>query len=114
MLNADDAAVADLARDKVEQVILCTLTADHPRLIEHQAQGGRAVFADGQSIVLAEGTGAERLALTASRADIDLIQAIAAAWALGMSSEAIEHGVANIRSAEGLKRSSRSPSHARA
>ncbi len=101
VLNADDPMVAELAPLCDGAVVFYGLREAAPALAAHLADGGRAVLARGQDIVLAEG-GIEipvlaRGELPAGGADEDLLSqilaALAAAWALGIDVDMMRTGV---------------------
>jgi cyanophycin synthetase len=103
VLNASDAEVAEMASLCDGEVIFYSTDPDEPRVASHRADGGRAVLARDANVVLA--TGGEELVLleiarvppmrrAGSSCDLEcLLAAVAAAWAVGMSSDLIRTGV---------------------
>jgi cyanophycin synthetase len=92
VLKADDPLVAEMAPLSAGAVILFARDGDHPVMADHRAQGKRAVFVRGGSVVLADEAGEAPLLAVA---DIPLtcggrvgfqvenaLAATAAAWAL--------------------------------
>jgi cyanophycin synthetase len=112
VLNADDAAVLEMASHSKGQLLLFSRAADTPAVLEHLKNDGRAVLRDGDWIVL--GHGARRipllelaplrcplLGLPAFLVD-DLLAAVAGAIALGLSAEHIRAGVTGCLGQGGL------------
>lgn len=111
VLNADDPLALEMAPLCDGEVILYTLTADAPALVEHLAQERRAVFLRDGQVVLA--TGSERARevqpacvelscitqIIGAQANFrleNILAAVAAAWALGVAPELICAGVATF------------------
>jgi len=107
VLNAADPIAAGLAKVCPGKVIYFTADRNHPVMTTHSALGGRAVFVDGEAIVVKEGSWRESLPLR----DIPLTRggsigfqvenvmaAVAAAWASGLSWDAVRRGLASFAS----------------
>jgi cyanophycin synthetase len=105
VLNAADPTVAAMAGVCPGKVIFFAADRHHPLMATHRAQGQRTVFVDGDSVVAAEGTWRESLPLR----DIPLTRggsigfqvenvmaAVAAAWASGLSWDAVRRGLASF------------------
>ena len=105
VLNAADPIVAEMAASCPGSVTFFASDANHPVMKTHQARGLRVVYVAKEAIVLAEGKTKQSFPL----ADIPLTQngvigfqvenamaAIAAAWALGLSHEIIQQGLATF------------------
>ena len=97
VLKADDPHVAPMAEYCLGKVIFFALSAADPTIVAHRQVGGKAVFVQHGTIVLAEGDSEIPLA---SLSDVPLthggrisfqvenaLAAVAAAWALGISRE---------------------------
>jgi len=104
VLNADDAAVLDLARFSDGEVLLYSLDEHNPAIAKHRARKGRVVFARESTIVLASGAKEVPLAnLSAplfsalmseqNGAIAPVLAAVASAWALGLAPERIRSGL---------------------
>lgn len=99
VLNADNERVAALAELSDGGVIFYALDEHNPILAAHRAAGERAVFARDGRIVLAAGAEETRLvALSAMKPATvkypeNVLAAVAAAWALGVSSDLICGGL---------------------
>ena len=104
MLNADDAGVLEMASHTKGKLLLFSHTADSPAVLEHLKNDGRAVLREGEQIVLCHGAlrmpvlglaplRCPVLGLPAFLVD-DLLAAVAAAIALGATSEQIQAGLA--------------------
>jgi len=101
VLNADDAAVLELADYSDGEVLLYSVDADNAAVAAHRAGKGRAVFARGDDIVLAQGNQEQLLiqlsapcfAAITSEAPPDVrahvLAAVAATWALGVPADLI-------------------------
>ncbi|MDD4943820.1 cyanophycin synthetase [Rhodoferax sp.] len=93
VLNAADAQVVEMAALCDGEVIFYAANADNTALAAHRVQGGRVIYFEGSEMVLAQGAATHaRLHLpslwAAAPAACDwVLAAVAAAWALGMSSE---------------------------
>ncbi|WP_298233986.1 cyanophycin synthetase [uncultured Azohydromonas sp.] len=105
VLNAADPTVAAMAGVCPGKVIFFAADRHHPLMAMHRAQGQRTVFVDGDAVVAAEGTWRESLSLR----DIPLTRggsigfqvenvmaAVAAAWASGLSWDAVRRGLASF------------------
>ncbi len=103
VLNADDAHVASMAEFCKGSVMYFSRDAANSILIAHQEQGGRAVFVQQEALHLAEGENERRLC---PLSDISLpltghfafhienvLAAVGAAWAQGLSDEAMAEGL---------------------
>jgi cyanophycin synthetase len=99
VLNAADPLVAGMATDCPGSVVFFAPGDNQPRLKEHLAAGGRAVFVREGNIVLAQG-GSERPLLPLTLAPLthggriafqveNVLSATAAAWSLGLPRESI-------------------------
>ncbi|MBN2580930.1 MAG: cyanophycin synthetase [Pirellulales bacterium] len=106
VLNADDPLVASMAAYCPGKVLYFALDGDHPVIVEHRRQGGRAAFLREGSVVLAEG---DRETELMPVADVPLtrggvirfhventLAAVAAAWCLGVPLEVIRHRAAGM------------------
>lgn len=101
VLNAADARVADLASLCDGSVIFYGASADLPAIADHRAKGGRAVFARGGRVFLANGLDEEQLDELAmlpppgvGTLQIDsILAAVGAAWALDISPDLIGAGI---------------------
>ena len=103
VLNADDAHVAGMASSCKGSVMFFSRDAASALLTEHRAKGGRAVYVQGESIQLAEGESSRCLcALSEVSLPIaghfvfhieNALAAIGAAWAHGLSDDAIVAGL---------------------
>lgn len=103
VLNADDLRVMALAQYCDGKVTLFGSQAQLPFLMEHVANGERAVFIDHGQLILAQGSVRRSLCSISSipitqqeadRASVSsILAATAAAWALGVSPELIEAGL---------------------
>jgi cyanophycin synthetase len=106
VLNANDPLVVNMTQWCSGGIIFFARPADHPVIAHHRAQQGRAIFTRDNVIVLAEGTDEIHLI---SLAEVPLTQggrvgfhvenvlaAAGAAWALGISLDAIRRGLASF------------------
>jgi len=99
VLNAGNERVAALAELSDGGVIFYALDEHNPVLAAHRAAGERAVFARDGSIVLAAGADETRLVALAAMKPAtvkypeNVLAAVAAAWALGVSSDLICGGL---------------------
>jgi cyanophycin synthetase len=101
VLNAADERVAALAEFCDGEVILYAADPKTPALVAHRVGGardGRAVFLDGDRVVLATGSSELRLAppSPAVRGDLDdetLLAVVAIAWARGVPPDLIIAGI---------------------
>jgi cyanophycin synthetase len=102
VLNAADPIVADMAASCPGSVTYFAADGHHPVMTTHRAQGRRVVFRDGDTLVAAQGTAEQRIALC----DIPLTRngtipfqvdnamaSLAAAWALGLDWADIRAGL---------------------
>ncbi len=104
VLNADHPRIIELAAMCDGEVIFFSANASLPAITTHRAQGGRVVFLRNNSIVLA--AGAEESALlplsslkpTKAAQPVNVMAAVAAAWALNISPELIEAGLRTFES----------------
>jgi cyanophycin synthetase len=107
VLNAADPIAAALVKVCPGKVIYFAADRNHPVMTTHSAQGGRTVFVDGDAVVVKEGSWRESLPLR----DIPLTRggsigfqvdnvmaAVAAAWASGLSWDAVRRGLASFAS----------------
>ena len=105
ILNAEDAAVAELAQYSDGDVVFYASRGDHPMLAEHRAAGKRVGFWRDGVLVLANGA-QEAEVLSAHRPAVakllkdpgkltpnDILVAACAAWALDTPAELIRAGV---------------------
>jgi len=105
VLNADDPAVADMASHCRGSVIFYGRDPRHATIVAHRDQGGRAAWAVGEQLFLAEANHAplEISLPTGNDGKIDpaltdyALPAVAAAWALGLSANEICHGLARAK-----------------
>jgi cyanophycin synthetase len=103
VLNADDPAVAELADYSDGEVIFFAADAACPALAEHLGAGKRAVFVRDGRITLASGKDELRLCRLGDAPVIgkqkdpntiaNVLAAVAAGWALGLTQEVISTGV---------------------
>lgn len=94
VLNADDARVAEMASLCDGHVILYGRDGSAPTVTAHRGTGRRAVFARGPDVVLADAREEIVLGGLLPGHDPDvLLPAVAAAWALNFSTEAIRQGI---------------------
>ncbi|MGQ0634278.1 MAG: cyanophycin synthetase [Planctomycetaceae bacterium] len=103
VLNAADPLTVAMAPYCPGSVIFFARDGAHPLIAAHRARGGRALFAHHDAIFQAEGAWEARLALLSSiplthggrigfQVD-NVLAAAAAAWAVGVPSEAIRSGL---------------------
>jgi cyanophycin synthetase len=103
VLKADDPHVAPMAEHCLGKVIFFAQSATDPTIVAHRQAGGKAVFVQHGTIVLAEGESEIPLA---SLSDVPLthggkihfqvenaLASVAAAWALGISRDLIRAGL---------------------
>jgi cyanophycin synthetase len=98
VLNAADERVAQLASLCDGSVIFFAVSPDAPAIIAHRAEGGRSVFVRKGKIVLATGKDENLIGAFSTRKQPSLdtenvLAAIAAAWALGVSSDLMRAGI---------------------
>lgn len=105
VLNAADPIVTQMAHACPGKVIFFAADRHHPRMATHRAQGKRTVYIDGQTLVAAEGSRVERIALqgipitrggTIGFQVENVMAAVAAAWAVNLSWETIKSGLASF------------------
>ena len=107
VLNAADPIAAGMLKMCPGKVIYFTADRNQPVMTTHSALGGRTVFVDGDAVVVKEGSWRESLPLR----DIPLTRggsigfqvdnvmaAVAAAWASGLSWDAVRRGLASFAS----------------
>ncbi|MEN6586593.1 MAG: cyanophycin synthetase [Sulfuricella sp.] len=100
VLNADDPMVAKMAPLCDGDVIFFGSDGQAPAIVEHRASGKRAVFVRDGSVVLATGRDEFALAkmtaipLASAGQDVgNILAAVGAAWALGISHDLIRAGI---------------------
>ncbi|MEC5214051.1 cyanophycin synthetase [Polaromonas sp. CG_9.5] len=105
VLNAADPIVTQMAHACPGKIIFFAADRHHPRMATHRAQGKRTVYIDGQTLVAAEGSRIERIALqgipvtrggTIGFQVENVMAAVAAAWAVNLSWETIKSGLASF------------------
>jgi cyanophycin synthetase len=101
VLNADDEAIADMARLSDGEVILYA-TAANEAVTDHRGEGGRAVLLRDGRIVLATGA-SEAVCVDLVRRRIALptavvLPAVAAGWAMGINPELMAAGLETFES----------------
>ena len=105
VLNAVDPIVTQMAHACPGKIIFFAADRHHPRMATHRAQGKRTVYIDGQTLVAAEGSRIERIALqgipitrggTIGFQVENVMAAVAAAWAVSLSWETIKSGLASF------------------
>ncbi len=105
VLNAADPRVAAMASACPGRVILFAADRRHPVMAAHRALGQRKIFVDGGAIVAAEGSWRESIPLhdvpftregTIPFQVENAMAAVAAAWGVGLSWEAIRVGLASF------------------
>jgi cyanophycin synthetase len=107
VLNANDALVAKMAPLCAGSVIFFAQDGSHPTLLAHRAQGKRATFVRDGQLILCEGPSEtdlisiNEIPITHSGRALfqveNALAAAAAAWALGLSQEAIRAGLETFR-----------------
>jgi cyanophycin synthetase len=100
VLNADDPLIAPLAPLCDGEVIFFSLGANNPVVVEHRAQGRRAVVVRDDTLILASG---DQETMVSAPAAIDVAKdgeaaatfaaAAAAAWALAIAPDIIRAGI---------------------
>ena len=105
VLNAADPIVTQMAHACTGKIIFFAADRHHPRMATHRAQGKRTVYIDGQTLVAAEGSRIERIALqgipitrggTIGFQVENVMAAVAASWAVSLSWETIKSGLASF------------------
>lgn len=105
VLNAADPIVAAMARHCPGSVTFFAADCSHPVMATHLAQGRRAVYVDGDSLVAAEGQVQHRIPLAevpvthggAIGFQVENVMAsVAAAWGLGLGWDTIAHGLSDF------------------
>jgi cyanophycin synthetase len=107
VLNAADPIVAGMAASCPGNVIFFAADRHHPLMATHRAQGKRTVYRDGNALVAAEGAWRERVPLLnipltrggsiAFQVE-NVMAALAAAWAVGVTWETLKSGLASFAS----------------
>jgi cyanophycin synthetase len=106
VLNAADANVAAMAATCPGSVIFFAADRQHPVMATHRAQGRRTVYIDRGTLVAAEGSWRERVALrdvpitrngTLPFQVENVMAATAAAWAVGLDWDTIRSGLASFK-----------------
>ena len=105
VLNAADPIVAAMAPVCPGRIIYFAADRHHPVMATHRAQGHRAVYVDGDSIIAAEGSWREAIHLR----DVpitrngrigfqveNVMAAVAAAWGAGLSWETVRRGLSGF------------------
>ncbi|HJW02818.1 MAG TPA: cyanophycin synthetase [Azospira sp.] len=102
VLNAREPQLVEMAELCDGEVIFFALDADLPAITEHRAKGGRAVILRDNAVVLAQGAEETRLMDLATIPLVagseafqseNVLAALGAAWALGISVEVMRGGV---------------------
>jgi cyanophycin synthetase len=103
ILNADDANVATMAQYCDGSITFYSILSDSPVIAAHRAEGKRAVFLEQNTIILADGASQQSLMVlpafshagshAQAPAAHEVLAAIAAAWGLGISKEAIKGAI---------------------
>jgi cyanophycin synthetase len=105
VLNASDPMVAAMASSCPGKIIFFAADRHHPLMATHRAQGHRVVYVDSGMLVAAEGARVERIALqgvpvtrggTIGFQVENVMAAVAAAWAVGVTWETIGSGLASF------------------
>lgn len=105
VLNAADPIVAAMASSCPGNVIFFAADRHHPLMATHRAQGKRTVYIDGHMLVAAEGAWRERIPLHTiplTRGGSigfqveNVMAALAAAWAVGVTWETLKSGLASF------------------
>ncbi|HSU23818.1 cyanophycin synthetase [Comamonadaceae bacterium OTU4NAUVB1] len=106
VLNAADPNVAAMAPSCPGATIFFAADRQHPVMATHRAQGKRTVYVDRDTLVAAEGSWRERVALrdvpitrngTLPFQVENAMAAMAAAWALGLDWDTIRSGLASFK-----------------
>ncbi|MGQ5523858.1 cyanophycin synthetase [Chitinimonas sp. PSY-7] len=104
VLNADDERVLELADLCDGEVILYSQDAALPAVVEHLAQGRRAVFIRAGEWLLVHGSEETRLGISPKSGNLTrgtLLAAVAAAWAMNLPLELIGVGIETFVSESG-------------
>ncbi|WP_027014127.1 cyanophycin synthetase [Comamonas composti] len=105
VLNAADPLVAAMASTCPGKVIYFAVDRHHPVMATHRAQGNRVIYVDGEQLVVAEGSWRETVALreipitrggAISFQVENVMAAVGAAWACGLSWQTIRRGLAGF------------------
>ena len=105
VLNAAESIVSNMAGACPGKVIFFAADRHHPLMATHRAQGKRTVFVDGATLVAAEGSRVERIALQGipvTRGGSigfqveNVMAAVAAAWAVNLGWDTIRSGLASF------------------
>ncbi|NDP37546.1 MAG: cyanophycin synthetase [Rhodoferax sp.] len=105
VLNAADPVVVAMARYCRGSVTFFAMDRHQPVMATHLAQGRRAIYVDGDRLVAAEGKVQHQMALSdipiTHRGSIgfqveNVMAAVAAVWALGVTWDAIKQGLASF------------------
>ncbi|GAB2878138.1 cyanophycin synthetase [Uliginosibacterium flavum] len=105
VLNAADPIVAGMAANCPGGVIFFAADRNHPVMATHRAQGKRVVYVENDAIVVTEGKMSQRISLagvpithngTISFQVENVMASVAAAWAVGLSWDAIRTGLASF------------------
>ncbi len=103
VLNAADPLVADMARLSDGEVIFFAADPGHPVLRAHCAAGGRGLTVRGGRLCLVEqegdalDLGPSPAAEAVGQVTNNVLAAVAAAWALGLTPERLRSGIAALR-----------------
>jgi cyanophycin synthetase len=110
VLNADDALVAPLAPLCDGEVIFFSLARDNPVVVQHRAEGRRAVVYRDGTLILASG---DQETMVSAPAAIDVAHqpeqaanfaaAAAAAWALAIAPDLIRAGIETHHAGLGVR-----------
>ena len=93
VLNADDPWTLKMAPLSDGEVILFGRDGGNPAIKEHLARGGRAVLARERRILLAAGSEETPVADVPTGNTEDVMAAVGAAWALGLTTDLIKTGI---------------------
>lgn len=105
VLNANDETVASMAQLCDGEVIYFSRDPSTPRVVEHRARGGRAVVLRDSQVVLSSATAEmplvalEQIPLLQESAGnlIAVLAALAAGWAMGLSTDLLRAGIETYR-----------------
>lgn len=98
VLNANDPLVVEMAQYCPGNVLYFAIDGNNPVIRKHRAEGGRAVFVKGKTVILATGAHEEEPLLNLDRVPMtfngrisfeveNTISVLGAAWAMGISRE---------------------------